>query len=170
MHYIRPYFIANIFLLLSLQITFAETLDSTITQTEKAGSFLAGDTLVNLNKLNGGIVKFQISDEAKQTLYENGLLFTENAVLLLQEPSKLQSSVFIEVKTFASDREWYINNIRIDHNKNSAIIYVVTDKIEMATFWRKDGKIWVVIAVVAILFSIVIGYLFYLDRQINRLS
>ncbi|MBE2247298.1 MAG: CcmD family protein [Candidatus Competibacteraceae bacterium] len=63
-----------------------------------------------------------------------------------------------------------MNTIRIENKEKQIVIYASADKIEMATFWRKNGKIWVVIAVVAILFTVVIGYLFYLDRKISRIS
>lgn len=56
------------------------------------------------------------------------------------------------------------------------VLLVVTSKItiaqdvEMADAFRQDGKIYVVIAVVCILFAVIFGYLIYLDNKINKLK
>jgi tRNA(Phe) wybutosine-synthesizing methylase Tyw3 len=44
------------------------------------------------------------------------------------------------------------------------------DQIEMADQLRADGKIWVVVAVVALVFTGIIAYLVRLDRQIGKLE
>lgn len=49
-------------------------------------------------------------------------------------------------------------------------VTVVADKIEMATGLRKDGMIWVVVAVSMIVFAVVIGYLVLLDRKVARIE
>lgn len=152
---------------------FAENQDSIVAQQEtKKNSLLiqSGDTLVNLNKLNGGIIRYQISDEDKDILKNNGLQITGQAVLIVVDPSLLGKLVMLEIKTFASDQEWYINTLKIEKNAQGVLVYVLSDRIEMATGWRKDGKIFVVIAVIAVLFLGVIGYLFMLDRKIARLK
>ncbi len=46
----------------------------------------------------------------------------------------------------------------------------VTDGIEMADRLRADGKIWVVVAVIAAVFAGIIIYLVRLDRQIGKLE
>ena len=46
----------------------------------------------------------------------------------------------------------------------------VTNGIEMADRLRADGKIWVVVAVIAAVFAGIIGYLIRLDRQIGKLE
>ena len=79
------------------------------------------------------------------------------------------SNFQVEIKSFASDDEWYINTVKYNVENRNNLIYIQSDKIEMATGWRKDGNIMVVITVVMILFFTVIGYLFYLDRKINKL-
>jgi len=166
----KSYLAVCIISLFGLKIALAQTNDSLSVSQTSTTVLQAGDTLINLNKLNGGIVKFQITDENKSILSSNGLLFTDNAVLISENPLLLTSSLLVEIKTFASDNEWFINTIRIENKEKQIVIYASADKIEMATFWRKNGKIWVVIAVVAILFTVVIGYLFYLDRKISRIS
>ncbi len=152
---------------------FSETHDSTVTQQSVENNsqvIQSGDTLANLNKLNGGIIRFQISDEDKDILKNNGLQVTDQAVVIVNDPSLLGKLVMFEIKTFASDKEWYINTLKIESKSSGVLVYVASDKIEMATGWRKDGKIYVVIAVIAVLFLGVIGYLFMLDRKIARLK
>ena len=46
----------------------------------------------------------------------------------------------------------------------------VTDGVEMADRLRADGKIWVVVAVIATVFAGIIVYLVRLDRQISKLE
>ena len=46
----------------------------------------------------------------------------------------------------------------------------VTDGVEMADRLRADGKIWVVVAVIAAVFAGIILYLVRLDRQIGKLE
>ncbi|MCX7744071.1 MAG: hypothetical protein N2167_05840 [Flavobacteriales bacterium] len=129
-----------------------------------------GDTLINLNKLNGGIVRYQISEDDLQTLKNNGLEINDHAMIVVSDPSMISNFLMFEVKTFASDHEWYINTIKLESTSKGFLVYISSDKIEMATGWRKDGKIYVVIAVVAVLFLAVIGYLMLLDRKIARLN
>lgn len=162
-----------ILILLFACTAFSETQDSIMAQQAVENNNLliqSGDTLVNLNKLNGGIIRFQISDEDKEILKNNGLQITDQAALIVNDPSLLGKLVMLEIKTFASDKEWYINTLKIESKSSGVLVYVISDKIEMATGWRKDGKIFVVIAVIAVLFLGVIGYLFMLDRKIARLK
>ena len=46
----------------------------------------------------------------------------------------------------------------------------VADGIEMADRLRADGKIWVVVAVIAAVFAGIIIYLVRLDRQLSKLE
>ena len=46
----------------------------------------------------------------------------------------------------------------------------VTDSVQMADRLRADGKIWVVVAVIAAVFAGIILYLVRLDRQISKLE
>lgn len=157
-------------LLFSGLLVFSQEQDSVQNLSIKNSLLQIGDTLVNLNRLNGGIVRYQISDDDRQTLMNNGLQINEQAMIVVVEPSKMLNFLMLEVKTFASDHEWYINTIKLESTSKGVIVYVSSDKIEMATGWRKDGKIYVVIAVVAVLFLGVIGYLFMLDSKIARLK
>jgi hypothetical protein len=165
----KKYFILSI-ILFSVLSVFSQEQDSIQSLLTKNSIFQAGDTLVNLNRLNGGIIRYQISEDDKQTLKNNGLKINEQAMIVVEEPSKISNFLMLEIKTFASDHEWYINTIKLESTSKGIIVYVSSDKIEMATGWRKDGKIYVVIAVVTVLFLGVIGYLFMLDRKIARLN
>jgi beta-lactamase regulating signal transducer with metallopeptidase domain len=46
----------------------------------------------------------------------------------------------------------------------------VTNGVEMADRLRADGKIWVVVAVIATVFAGIVVYLIRLDRQIGKLE
>lgn len=46
----------------------------------------------------------------------------------------------------------------------------VREGVEMADQLRADGKIWVVVLVVATVFAGIIAYLIRLDRQVSRLE
>lgn len=134
--------------------------------------FKKGDTLVNLNSLNGGIVKFQVSAEDTMSAYTNGLIIRNPGIIAIENTEKFLASknTRFEVKTFAKDDEWYINTIEIKMNGIAPIVYVSSDKIEMATGWRKEGKIFVVIAVAFILFATILLYLLSLDRKTKALK
>jgi CcmD family protein len=43
-------------------------------------------------------------------------------------------------------------------------------EVEMADKMRQDGKIWVVVAVIAVVFVGIIGYLIVLDRKISKIE
>lgn len=43
-------------------------------------------------------------------------------------------------------------------------------EVEMADKLREDGKIWVVVAVIAVVFAGIIGYLIMLDRKISKIE
>lgn len=165
----KKYIILGLILFLVFHV-FSQEKDSIQNLPIKNIVIQAGDTLVNLNRLNGGIIRYQISEDDKQKLNNNGLEINEQAMIVVADPSKISNFLMLEIKTFASDHEWYINTIKLEFTSKGVIVYVSSDKIEMATGWRKDGKIYVVIAVVAVLFLGIIGYLFMLDRKIVRLK
>lgn len=54
------------------------------------------------------------------------------------------------------------------------LAYVVSnaqdEAIEMANTFRQSGKIYVVITVIAIIFTGIISYLIYIDRKISNLE
>lgn len=134
-------------------------------------SFRVGDTVVNLNSLNNGIKSYQISEESKTTIKANGLELKEGAIIVLVEYSALKKDFSFDIKTNASDNEWYENTIKIKvKNNDIRLINVTSDKIEMATGFRKEGKIYVVVAVSMILFFTVIFYLVYLERKTKKLE
>jgi len=43
-------------------------------------------------------------------------------------------------------------------------------EVKMADKMREDGKIWVVVAVIAVVFAGIIGYLVLLDRKISKIE
>lgn len=134
-------------------------------------SFATGDTILNLNALNNGIKSFQLPKESKTVMAENGLDTLKGGIIVLVTDTLLKKNFGFEIKTFASDNEWYINTIRIKVvDNNIQLIHVTSDKIEMATGFRKEGKIYVVIGVSMILFFVIIAYLIALERKTKRLE
>lgn len=55
-------------------------------------------------------------------------------------------------------------------SQNLMVQQPVADGIEMADRLRADGKIWVVVAVIAAVFAGIIIYLVRLDRQLGKLE
>lgn len=51
-----------------------------------------------------------------------------------------------------------------------SILLLLQDRVEMADQLRADGKIWVVVAVIALVFAGIIAYLVRLDRQLSKLE
>jgi hypothetical protein len=150
-----------------------DTIPNVLTQLVNAGRIAyKGDTIVNLNSLNNGITKLQISDESKKAIANNGLKLDEKAgVVTLEDIDLLKQDFSFDVKTFANDNEWYENTIKVKvKDGDIRLINVTSDKIEMATGFRKEGKIYVVIAVSLILFFTVIFYLVYLERKTRKLE
>ena len=45
-----------------------------------------------------------------------------------------------------------------------------TDSVEMADQLRADGKIWVVVLVIAVVFAGIVAYLVRLDRQLSKVE
>lgn len=45
-----------------------------------------------------------------------------------------------------------------------------TDSVEMADQLRADGKIWVVVLVIAVVFAGIVAYLIRLDRQLSKVE
>lgn len=65
-------------------------------------------------------------------------------------------------------------------NKRGPVLFILlcllsfyasaSDEIEMADKMRSDGKIYVVVAVMAIVFAGVAVYLFMMDRKLSRME
>lgn len=47
---------------------------------------------------------------------------------------------------------------------------VYADSVEMADLMRSNGKIYVVVAVIAVIFIGLMGYLYQLDRRVKKLE
>ncbi len=133
--------------------------------------YYKGDTIVNLNSLNNGIKSYQISEESKRAITNNGLRITEGSIVILEFIDSLKKDFQFDIKTIASDNEYYENTIKVKvKNKDIRLVNITSDKIEMATGFRKEGKIYVVVAVSMILFFTVIGYLIYLERKTRKME
>lgn len=127
--------------------------------------FLPGDTIADLNMLNRGVIQTQPGADMDTTLFGINAF----GVITARKPLYPEMGRFIfSVKTRSSDTETYDNSIQIDLSTIPCIIHVHSDKIEMATGLKKDGKIWVVVAVSLILFLGITGYLIVLDRRFSK--
>lgn len=134
-------------------------------------NFNNGDTILNLNSLNNGIKSYQVPEESKKIIIANGLEVKTGGVVVIAVDTLLKKDFSFDVKTNASDKEWYENTIKIQvKNNNITLINVTSDKIEMATGFRKEGKIYVVVAVSMILFGIIILYLIFMERKVKKLE
>ena len=49
-------------------------------------------------------------------------------------------------------------------------VWLMAQPIEMADALRSEGKIYVVVAILLVIFAGLIGYLFLLDRKITRIE
>lgn len=128
------------------------------------GFFQPGDTLVNLNILNRGVVKAQAGIDMDTNLFH---LSGEGIITAKTSLDSLIGKQVFSVKTTSSETETYDNTITLSFQTTPALIQVHSDKIEMATGLKKDGKIWVVVAVSLILFLGLVGYLVVLDRKLK---
>ena len=128
------------------------------------------DTLVDLNRVLGGLKELVVS---KETLIPEAVTITPEGRIILNTPSALKAESYaFEVKATASDEEVYLVSVKISRKGDKILVNTVSDKIDMATGFRKDGKIYVVVAVSLVLFIVLIGYLILLDvrqRKIDKL-
>ncbi len=150
-----------------IHIFFVNAQDSLVVEKPITFDFAAGDTLVNLNRLNRGVLKYQLPSEAVTALANNGLTIENPAVVIVQDPAKMGEKFTFEVKCFTNETEWYINEIVYEKGK---LLNIKSDKLEMATTWRKEGKMYVVLATVTLVFLGLFAYLLLLDRRISKLG
>lgn len=126
------------------------------------------DTLVDLNKQLGGLKEVVV---AKQTVLPEAIEVTPSGLIILKSPDLLKADVYnFEVKATASDEEVYIISVKISRKGDKILVNTVSDKIDMATGFRKEGKIYVVIGVSMILFLVIITTLVVMDRRMVALQ
>lgn len=127
---------------------------------------LPADTLVDLNRLNGGIRSFQVGT-CDTTLFQvnsKGVVLCKGNIPASALPYR------IDIKSQTAEGVYVDNHIELWQTEQNRTVYVEANVIEMATGMRKDGKIWVVIAVVFVLFAAVLGYLLFLQKKIAALE
>lgn len=104
-------------------------------------------------------------------LVPQGLEINEKAQVKVTDPALLTGDDYvIDLKVSTTDGVFYNTMIRLVRQNDRLVTAVVTDKIEMAEGWRKDGKIYVVIAVSLTLFFVIIGFLVSLSRSTAKLK
>ncbi len=126
------------------------------------------DTLLDLNRSLGGLKELVI---AKETIIPQAVTVTPEGLIILRTPSLLKADSYaFELKAVASDEEVYLVSVKISRKGNTVLVNTVSDKIDMATGFRKEGKIYVVVAVSLVLFFVLIGYLILLDRRQRKIE
>jgi hypothetical protein len=131
-------------------------------QTPLSAGIAPGDTLVNFNRLNKGIISIQPGADM-DTHY-----FSVSPEGLLLVRSALPNSEFrFGVKTRQSDWVYFDNEVQLDLTRSPVLIHVTSDQIEMATGLRADGRIWVVVVVAMLVFAGILGYLVVLERRMR---
>lgn len=129
---------------------------------------LPADTLVDLNKQLGGLKEVVV---AKQTVLPEAIEVTPSGLIILKSPDLLKADAYnFEVKATASDEEVYIVSVKISRKGDKILVNTVSDKIDMATGFRKEGKIYVVVGVSLILFLVIITTLVVMDRRMVALQ
>lgn len=125
------------------------------------------DTLADLNAMLGGIKSIQLS--AGKELPKGFSITPEGWVLKDTAAQEAKMYVF-EVVALTPEEDTY--NVAFKYDNRTALpkVTVLADKIEMAVGLRKDGMIWVVVAVSMTVFSILIGYLVLLDRKLRKME
>lgn len=126
------------------------------------------DTLVDLNRQLGGIKEVVVP---KGTVIPEAIEITPTGQIILLSDAKLVAESYkFELKVTASDKEAYIVQVKIAKNGDKIVISTVSDKIEMASGFRSEGKIYVVVAVSLVLFTVLTLYLVFLDRRLRGLQ
>lgn len=126
------------------------------------------DTLVDLNRQLGGIKEVVVP---KGTVIPEAIEITPTGQIILLSDAKLSAESYkFELKVTASDKEAYIVQVKIAKNGDKIVVSTVSDKIEMASGFRSEGKIYVVVAVSLVLFTVLTLYLVFLDRRLRGLQ
>lgn len=125
------------------------------------------DTLVNFNRLVGGITAVTLPGE--QTL-PKGISLTPDGSLLGSYESlmALRDPLFFKLETASGD--FYEVSLSGRQQSGKNFVLIQSNLIEMATGWRRDGKIWVVVASALLVFFAIIGFLLYLERRLRKVE
>lgn len=147
--------------------TFAFQQDSMIVEEIGEGTFV-GDTLVDLNRELRGVKEIVFP---KGTVVPNALSISEQGVVVLKADSLLKGDKYMfELKAISNSEEVYIVDITVKKEGNKYLVTTVSDKIDMATGFRAEGKIYVVVAVSMILFLVIVTYLLLMERKLNKIK
>lgn len=126
-----------------------------------------GDTLINFNALLGGVRSISMPQDQRLpeglSLHPEGLLLGSDSLLLYRADP-------LNFKVETGNGDVYEVQMKARRKGEQTLLIIQTDRIEMATGWRKDGKIWVVIVVSLIVFTAIVAFLLYLERRLRRLE
>lgn len=124
-----------------------------------------GDTLVNYNTLLGGVREIVIPSGVD---VPSELIISKEGYITLR--NDLDKPFSIEMRITGASGEVYICNLKLIKKYGTCSIWSGTDKIDMATGLRKNGMIWVVVAVSCVLFAVLIAYLILLGSKLKSLE
>jgi hypothetical protein len=151
-----------IFLGISINSLYSQTDSLAATPTS---CYHKGDTLVNYNTLLGGVTEIVIPSGVD---VPSELTISKEGYITLS--SDLDKPVSIEMRITGASGEVYICNLKVIKKYGTCTVWTGTDKIDMATGLRKNGMIWVVVAVSCILFAVLIAYLILLGSKLKSLE
>lgn len=138
--------------------------DTTVTRPQA----FVPDTLADLNKHLNGIQEVTVPKGA--VIPEAVEVTPQGQIILLNDAGLKAKSYKFELKVTASDKEVYIVQVKIARNGDKIVVSTLSDKIDMATGFRSEGKIYVVVAVSMVLFIVLVTYLVLLDRRMRKLQ
>lgn len=134
----------------------------------------SGQIIYELKKIQPGISSFSRPQAKKgeTSVPDNAIDVTESGEIKILNPALLTGDLYVlELKTVCEDSvgtSTFLNQIQLENRNNTLVTSIVSDKIEMADGWRKDGKIWIVIFVSIIVFSVMFGFLIYIERKLKK--
>lgn len=125
------------------------------------------DTIIDFNQLLRGVKTLSMPSDQ---ILPNGISLSDDAILKGQDSVLWQMSGALYFKAEVSDGEFYEITLSTRQLNGSKFVLIHTDKIEMATGWQKEGKIYVVVAVALVVFSAIVAFLVYLEKRLRKLE
>lgn len=126
------------------------------------------DTLVDLNAQLKGVKEITFPKDA---IIPDAIEITPQGVIILKSTDLMKAESYaFELKAVSNIDEVYIVQVNIKRENGKYLVSTVSDKIDMATGFRAEGKIYIVVVVCLILFTVVITYLTLMDRRMRKIN
>lgn len=135
---------------------------------QPAEAVFINDTLIDLNRQLNGLKEVVIP---KTSTIPPAIEITPKGLIILKADNLMKGNKYaFELKAIANDEEVYIVEVKIINAEGKILVTTICDKIDMATGFRAEGKIYIVVVVSMILFSVIITYLFLMDRKMRKVT